>query len=1292
MSLPEIPGFTLSGRTYTLNYNYGYGLWTPIDFGIVTEDIIIDGNGYNFSRDAPNINEFDCLFIGGGQVTVNNSDQVISENFIQIKNFNLEIRGNTPCGLIKATGSIKISNCTLTIKGDILDNGGGFVSVTDNTTSPFKSIIVEKSFVHVQGNIGSNSGPIVGFIANGNNLNIDKSVSVVLGNISSNAGAFIGAYGGINKSTTISNSYCFLSGQMAEFSGVLAGSYFASNGIANISNVVLITNITNDINIIDQPNRPCYISSHRTNTQSITATNCVVWDISNKSLKANDSQQELAIEIYLNLEKSTNFELWASTNLSNENFNLIDKFSFKYFDESNFISIELPKINNYNFNYSWLLNNNKLINLQDTFVLLFEIPQGSTTINLPVNRSISNYTNATINWGDNSSLNNNVSGPITHTFELTTSKLILISITGHISKFGLYNQTNWFDYKWAGIEYLLQVISFGNIGLQDLSYAFFQAPKLSTVPKYLPQTVNNFEFTFYGCEIFNDSNIISWNVSNVNRMTGMFFSCQNFNQDISIWDVSKVQDMSDMFSESATFNQDLSLWFTKIASTNNIVFVNRMFQRAKNFNKNVGTWNFTKIGNATDMISYCGYTYLEYGEFIKSLANNNTLPILLSFGFTGFIRLDDVDVTNAYNLLTSSFHFGGKDVMLFDGGSYSQAEIINYSSNIEPVGFKLYKINSKTSNTEININSNTIITDSGGFLQPYDYNENFEVTFNIDATKKYTLTGNINLDSSKLNFFPSVNNKDYLIITDETNNTIFNSDQSNTSFSSLINIPIENKSQLKFKLVSDFYYSGNGFYLLLKDINSTPITPELSNFIIPEQKPNTFPTIYNPNLPNIINNISNNTIEYTSNDNTIADIDINTGNLTLKQYGTVFITATISNTTIKQVAILKITNPNISTPQDDFLAITNFLKSTTVGTTVETATQSIASVNLANNLLSAPIVASVFANNSGNSVNATIVSSISVNINNGTVIAIASIDTNTDPNANTELSNTIQALGPSNNINVLSILEIKSSTPTLNFIVSNIDPNKKYYASHFNENGQIDRTVEGTIIDNQVIYSLTGFSIWSMFNSTQSITNTTIVQTGGDPIIVPVKGPKYALASHIKFVNLFADYGNKIFINAHVELLNKNDFPNKIYWENEFVNLNDVHHIYSNSYYRRFFIYYLGECVEIDADTLFCNSLTKLNKIKIVNFEPKTGIKSISFNKVYPLTNKTKNIKIGFNNFILTIMSDVNTDDRHYIEFIDVKSFNQTNLSGAFINPNKIINISNLVGPELFNYQTNPFN
>ena len=74
------------------------------------------------------------------------------------------------------------------------------------------------------------------------------------------------------------------------------------------------------------------------------------------------------------------------------------------------------------------------------------------------------------------------------------------------------------------------------------------------------------------------------------------------------------------------------------------------------------------------------------------------------------------------------------------------------------------------------------------------------------------------------------------------------------------------------------------------------------------------------------------------------------------------------------------------------------------------------------------------------------------------------------------------------------------------------------------------------------------------------------IQTGGDPIIITSKGEQFALAKHIKYINLLVDYENQIFINGYVDMLKITDFPRQIYWDGELSETIDLNHIYNNTY------------------------------------------------------------------------------------------------------------------------------
>ncbi len=96
------------------------------------------------------------------------------------------------------------------------------------------------------------------------------------------------------------------------------------------------------------------------------------------------------------------------------------------------------------------------------------------------------------------------------------------------------------------------------------------------------------------------SGIENWDTSHVTDMSGMFYCCGRFNQDISSWDVSSVENMRCMFWECHQFNQDISSW-----DVSNVKDMRLMFYLCLNFNQDIGSWNVAKVSNMKCMFADC---------------------------------------------------------------------------------------------------------------------------------------------------------------------------------------------------------------------------------------------------------------------------------------------------------------------------------------------------------------------------------------------------------------------------------------------------------------------------------------------------------------------------------------------------------------------------------------------------------------------------------------------------------------------------------------------------------------
>jgi hypothetical protein len=71
-------------------------------------------------------------------------------------------------------------------------------------------------------------------------------------------------------------------------------------------------------------------------------------------------------------------------------------------------------------------------------------------------------------------------------------------------------------------------------------------------------------------------------------------------------------------------------------------------------------------------------------------------------------------------------------------------------------------------------------------------------------------------------------------------------------------------------------------------------------------------------------------------------------------------------------------------------------------------------------------------------------------------------------------------------------------------------------------------------------------------------------------------------------------------------------------------------------------------------------------------------MKSLVHNKDYPIMESTKMLKIYFNKYIFTIISDINTDERHYI---NLKFYGSSleNCYGGLIEQEKLLVLDNLI-------------
>tara|TARA_A100001515_G_scaffold49896_1_gene39432 strand:+ start:1321 stop:2841 length:1521 start_codon:yes stop_codon:yes gene_type:complete len=103
---------------------------------------------------------------------------------------------------------------------------------------------------------------------------------------------------------------------------------------------------------------------------------------------------------------------------------------------------------------------------------------------------------------------------------------------------------------------------------------------------------------FQGLTNFNDSNVTSWDVSNVQDFNSMFSSASAFNQNIGGWNTGSATNFLQIFMNATSFNQSINSW-----DTADVTSMVNMFRGATSFNQTCNSWNTGNVTNMTAMFN-----------------------------------------------------------------------------------------------------------------------------------------------------------------------------------------------------------------------------------------------------------------------------------------------------------------------------------------------------------------------------------------------------------------------------------------------------------------------------------------------------------------------------------------------------------------------------------------------------------------------------------------------------------------------------------------------------------------
>ncbi|TVR76603.1 MAG: BspA family leucine-rich repeat surface protein [Saprospirales bacterium] len=155
---------------------------------------------------------------------------------------------------------------------------------------------------------------------------------------------------------------------------------------------------------------------------------------------------------------------------------------------------------------------------------------------------------------------------------------------------------------------------------QSAFNSFGDPEKLLSVNQWGDIQWSNFERAFSFCKNMTSTATDIPNLNDVTSTAYMFLECEEFDSDIGTWDMSNVVWMTRMFMNALSFNGDISNW-----DVGNVVYMRYMFSGAVSFDQNLGLWNIENVITVEHMLELSGLSCENYSATLDGWASLNSL-------------------------------------------------------------------------------------------------------------------------------------------------------------------------------------------------------------------------------------------------------------------------------------------------------------------------------------------------------------------------------------------------------------------------------------------------------------------------------------------------------------------------------------------------------------------------------------------------------------------------------------------------------------------------------------------